>query len=182
MADTSSNAGILKRAWRVLVSPSARWSILSLLAAGIAIGAGGVIFTQVAAESTSSTEFCSSACHSMKAFTAPEYHASVHAANSRRRTGRVRRLPRAAQLSLQARLQGEGRHRRHDRRSARRHRHEGEVRERALAHGEQGLGRNALERFRELPPLPRLERHGGIGAAAGGAEVRRTRRARAPAR
>ena len=81
MAETSSNGGILKRAWRVLVSPSARWSILSLLAAGIAIGAGGVIFTQVAAESTSSTEFCSSACHSMKAFTAPEYNASVHAAN-----------------------------------------------------------------------------------------------------
>jgi nitrate/TMAO reductase-like tetraheme cytochrome c subunit len=82
MAETSNNAGILKRGWRVLVSPSARWSILSLLAAGIAVGAGGVIFTQVAAETTSSTEFCANACHSMQQFTAPEYRGSRHATNA----------------------------------------------------------------------------------------------------
>jgi hypothetical protein len=38
MVQTSDSPGLLKRAWRALVSPSARWSVLSLLVAGVAVG------------------------------------------------------------------------------------------------------------------------------------------------
>ena len=45
MADASevpSRLGLFGRAWRALMSPSARWSVLALLVTGIVIGAVGV--------------------------------------------------------------------------------------------------------------------------------------------
>lgn len=80
MAD-SSNPGFIRRCWRALTSPSARWSVLALVVAGIVIGAGGVIFTDVMVKRTGTVEFCGSACHSMKAFTLPEYKESSHYSN-----------------------------------------------------------------------------------------------------
>jgi hypothetical protein len=44
MADASevpSRLGLFGRAWRALMSPSARWSVLALLVTGIVIGAVG---------------------------------------------------------------------------------------------------------------------------------------------
>ena len=82
MADPSpSQPGLIKRAWRALASPSAKWSVLSLLVIGIVIGAAGVIGTDAMVKATGTVEFCGGACHSMKAFTLPEYKQSAHFAN-----------------------------------------------------------------------------------------------------
>jgi nitrate/TMAO reductase-like tetraheme cytochrome c subunit len=77
----SQRPGFIRRCWRALTSPSARWSILSLLVAGVVIGAGGVILTDVMVKRTGTVEFCGEACHSMKAFTLPEYKESSHYSN-----------------------------------------------------------------------------------------------------
>jgi nitrate/TMAO reductase-like tetraheme cytochrome c subunit len=74
---------MLRRAWRGLTSPSARWSVLSLVVLGLVIGAAGVIGTQVMVAETGTNEFCSGACHSMQ-WVANEYRGSGHAVN---RTG-----------------------------------------------------------------------------------------------
>ena len=79
---TPSQPGWIRRTWRRLTSPSARWSVLSLLVIGAVLGAGGVIATDVMVKRTGTVEFCGGACHSMKAFTLPEFKASVHYANS----------------------------------------------------------------------------------------------------
>lgn len=76
--------GAIKRFFRWLFSPSARLSVFVLLLAGLLIGASGVIGTQVMVHATGTVEFCGSACHSMHAFTLPEYKQSMHYAN---RTG-----------------------------------------------------------------------------------------------
>ena len=73
----------IKTAWRALRSPSAKWSVLSLLVLGVVLGAVGVIGTQVGVELTGTNPFCSNACHSMQ-WVAKEYEASVHHVN---RTG-----------------------------------------------------------------------------------------------
>jgi nitrate/TMAO reductase-like tetraheme cytochrome c subunit len=54
--------------------------VLSLLVAGLLIGASGVVGTQVMVEATGSYAFCSGACHSME-WVAQEYRQSVHYAN-----------------------------------------------------------------------------------------------------
>jgi nitrate/TMAO reductase-like tetraheme cytochrome c subunit len=77
----ASRPGFVRRTWRALASPSARWSVLSLLVGGIVIGAGGVIFTDVMVKATGTVEFCGNACHSMQAFTLPEYKESSHYSN-----------------------------------------------------------------------------------------------------
>jgi nitrate/TMAO reductase-like tetraheme cytochrome c subunit len=69
--------------WRRLATPSATWSVLSLVIVGLVIGAGGVIGTQVMVAATGSNQFCSGACHSMQ-WVAEEYRQSIHYAN---RTG-----------------------------------------------------------------------------------------------
>ena len=76
-------SGVLARSWRVLSSPSARWSVLTLIVVGLIVGAGGVIATQVMVAATGTNEFCGGACHSMQ-WVAQEYRFSPHAAN---RTG-----------------------------------------------------------------------------------------------
>ena len=69
--------------WRRLTTPSATWSVLSLLIVGLVIGAGGVIGTKVMVAVTGTNEFCGGACHSMQ-WAAEEYRQSIHYAN---RTG-----------------------------------------------------------------------------------------------
>ena len=81
MAD--NNPGFIKRSWRRLRSPSARWSVLSLLVLGVLVGSAIVIGTQVMVHVTGTDKFCSTACHSMQ-WVAKEHKASVHGVN---RTG-----------------------------------------------------------------------------------------------
>lgn len=77
MADPAS-PGFLRRLWRWLFSPSARWSIFTLLMAGLVVGAVSVIGTQVAVAVTGSDAFCGSACHSHASFVYPEHKTSTH--------------------------------------------------------------------------------------------------------
>ncbi len=72
----------MKRVWKALTSPSARWSVLALLVLGVVIGSVGVIGTQVMVAVTGTNEFCGGACHSMQ-WVAKEYAESVHAVNSK---------------------------------------------------------------------------------------------------
>lgn len=82
MADASRPGPIrLRRAWRALTSPSARWPVLALAVAGIVLGAGGVLATDFMVQRTGTVEFCGESCHSMQAFTLPEYKESAHYSN-----------------------------------------------------------------------------------------------------
>jgi cytochrome c-type protein NapC len=76
--------GVIRRFFRWLFSPSARWSVFALVLGGIVIGAVSVIGTQVAVAVTGTDEFCGNACHSHQKFVYPEHKTSVHYAN---RTG-----------------------------------------------------------------------------------------------
>ena len=69
-------------AWKRLTSPSARWSVLTLLLIGLVVGACGVIGTQVMVAATGTNAFCAGACHSMQ-WVAAEYRQSSHAVNSK---------------------------------------------------------------------------------------------------
>jgi len=73
--------GPLSRLWKRLSTPSARWSVLTLVIVGLLIGAGGVVATQVMVAATGTNEFCGNACHSMQ-WVAQEYKQSGHYANS----------------------------------------------------------------------------------------------------
>ena len=77
MADAKP-PGALRRAWRRLFSPSARWSVFALVFAGLVIGAIGVIGTGVAVAVTGTTEFCGTTCHSHQKFVYPDHQQSVH--------------------------------------------------------------------------------------------------------
>jgi nitrate/TMAO reductase-like tetraheme cytochrome c subunit len=79
--ETRGQPGRLARAWQRLRSPSARWSVLALVALGFAVGAIAVIGTQVMVHVTGTDEFCGAACHSMQ-WVAKEHRASIHGANS----------------------------------------------------------------------------------------------------
>ena len=72
------------RFFRWLFTPSARWSLFTLLLVGGVVGAVGVIGTQVAVYVTGTDEFCGTACHSHEKFVYPEHKLSVHYSN---RTG-----------------------------------------------------------------------------------------------
>ena len=78
-----SQGGFIRRTWRGLTSPSARWSVLSLLLIGIIVGFVAVVGTQVMVHATGTDQFCSTACHSMQ-WVAKEHQASSHHTN---RTG-----------------------------------------------------------------------------------------------
>lgn len=75
--------GFIAGTWRWLSTPSARWSVLSLLVVGLLIGAGVTVGTQVMVAATGTDEFCGGACHSMQ-WVAQEYRQSGHHVN---RTG-----------------------------------------------------------------------------------------------
>jgi nitrate/TMAO reductase-like tetraheme cytochrome c subunit len=79
----ASGDGIVKRTWRGLTQPSARWSVISLLVIGIVLGLVATVGTQVMVHVTGTNEFCSTACHSMQ-WVAKEHATSVHNVN---RTG-----------------------------------------------------------------------------------------------
>jgi nitrate/TMAO reductase-like tetraheme cytochrome c subunit len=80
---TDADRGVVSRTWRALRSPSARWSVLTLVIIGLIIGAGAVIATQVMVRATGTNAFCGGACHSMQ-WVAQEHKQSVHGVN---RTG-----------------------------------------------------------------------------------------------
>ncbi|MEO8078902.1 MAG: NapC/NirT family cytochrome c [Caldimonas sp.] len=73
--------GLIRRAWRWLFSPSARWSVFALVVTGLVIGAGAVIATQVSVAVTGTDQFCGTACHSHEKFVYPEHKLSLHYAN-----------------------------------------------------------------------------------------------------
>jgi cytochrome c-type protein NapC len=78
-----SKAGVLRRAWNVLRRPSARYSLLALLASGFF---AGIVFWggfHTALEATNTLEFCIS-CHEMRDTVFQEYRQTVHYQN---RTG-----------------------------------------------------------------------------------------------
>ena len=152
---TAKPPGAIRRALRWLFSPSARWSVFALLLVGLVIGAVMVIGTQVAVAVTGTDQFCGTTCHSHEKFVYPEHQQTVALRQPDRRAGDVRRLPRPAQLPEQADRQGGEGHRRRLRRAARHDFHAGEVRSRALAPRQQGVGRDARGQLGELPSLPR---------------------------
>ena len=78
-----SGGGFIKRTWRGLASPSARWSVLALLLVGIVIGFVATAGTQVMVYVTGTDKFCGTSCHSMQ-WVANEHAASGHHTN---RTG-----------------------------------------------------------------------------------------------
>jgi len=80
MANDKGKPGAIRRAWRALTSPSARWSVLALLVLGGIGGAAAVVSTQVMVAVTGTDEFCGGACHSMQ-WVASEHKASTHGAN-----------------------------------------------------------------------------------------------------
>jgi len=75
--------GFIRRTWRGLTSPSARWSVLALLIVGVIVGFVATAGTQVMVHLTGTDHFCGTACHSMQ-WVAAEHKKSVHGAN---RTG-----------------------------------------------------------------------------------------------
>jgi nitrate/TMAO reductase-like tetraheme cytochrome c subunit len=81
-SSSARKEGRIASAWRALTSPSARWSVLTLLLIGLVVGAGSVIGTQVMVAATGTNEFCGDACHSMQ-WVAAEYRQSVHAVNTK---------------------------------------------------------------------------------------------------
>ena len=80
----SNKPGFLRRFFGWLFTPSARWSVFVLLLVGLAVGAVGVVGTQVAVAMTGTNGFCGNACHSHTKFVYPEYKVSTHGSN---RTG-----------------------------------------------------------------------------------------------
>jgi nitrate/TMAO reductase-like tetraheme cytochrome c subunit len=76
----SNQPGFLRRLWRGLLSPSARWSVLALLLVGGIAGLVATVGTQVMVAATGSNEFCGGACHSMQ-WVAAEHKKSTHGAN-----------------------------------------------------------------------------------------------------
>jgi nitrate/TMAO reductase-like tetraheme cytochrome c subunit len=76
-----ARGGAVRRLFRWLTTPSARWSVLALLVVGVGVGAGAVIGTQVAVHVSGTDEFCGTTCHSHEKFVYPEHKASAHYAN-----------------------------------------------------------------------------------------------------
>jgi len=77
----SAGGGPIRRLWRALWRPSARWSLAALLIVG---GAGGVVAWggfNTFMEHTNRLEFCIS-CHEMASTVFEEYKTTVHWANA----------------------------------------------------------------------------------------------------
>ena len=79
----TARGGIIARTWRRLRQPSIRWSVLTLVVLGVAIGFVATVGTQVMVAVTGTDAFCGGACHSMQ-WVAKEHKQSSHGAN---RTG-----------------------------------------------------------------------------------------------
>jgi len=74
---------MIRQTWKRLTSPSARWSVLSLLVIGILVGFVATAGTQIMVYVTGTDHFCGTTCHSMQ-WVAKEHAASGHHVN---RTG-----------------------------------------------------------------------------------------------
>ena len=77
---SAEHPGFLRRTWRRLRRPSARWSVLALLLAGFV---GGIIFWggfNTGMEATNRMEFCIG-CHEMRDNVYTEYQQTIHYAN-----------------------------------------------------------------------------------------------------
>jgi nitrate/TMAO reductase-like tetraheme cytochrome c subunit len=81
--DAPAPRGLVSRAWRRLLSPSARWPLIALVAVGVVMGAVAIIGTQLMVHVTGTDAFCGGACHSMQ-WVAKEHQESIHGAT---RTG-----------------------------------------------------------------------------------------------
>ena len=79
----SDDGGIVRRTWRRLSRPSARWSVLALVLVGVIVGFVATAGTQVMVYVTGTDAFCGTACHSMQ-WVAKEHAQSGHVHN---RTG-----------------------------------------------------------------------------------------------
>jgi cytochrome c-type protein NapC len=80
---SKQNPGALRRLWRFLRKPSAKWSLLTLLVVGFF---GGIFFWggfHTALEATNTLPFCIS-CHEMRDTVYQEYKQTIHYSN---RTG-----------------------------------------------------------------------------------------------
>ena len=74
---SAEHPGFLRRTWRTLRRPSARWSVLALLLAGFV---GGIIFWggfNTGMEATNRLEFCIG-CHEMRDNVYKEYQQTIH--------------------------------------------------------------------------------------------------------
>jgi nitrate/TMAO reductase-like tetraheme cytochrome c subunit len=80
MTDAGRRPGLVRRLWKALTTPSARWSVLALAGAGVLVGVFSTISTQVVVAATGTNEFCGGACHSMQ-WVAAEHRASTHGVN-----------------------------------------------------------------------------------------------------
>jgi cytochrome c-type protein NapC len=77
---STDKPGFLRRSWAVLRKPSAKYSVLTLLAVGVI---GGIVFWggfNTAIEETNSLQFCTS-CHEMRDTVFQEYKESSHYKN-----------------------------------------------------------------------------------------------------
>ena len=77
---SKNNPGWLRRLWRALVKPSAKYSVMALLVVG---GLGGIIFWggfHTAMEASNTMAFCTG-CHEMRDTVYVEYKQTVHYAN-----------------------------------------------------------------------------------------------------
>ena len=81
--ESTTRGGFVARSWRRLRQPSTRWSMLALIALGVAVGFVMTVGTQVIVKVTGTDAFCGTTCHSMQ-WVAKEHRESVHGAN---RTG-----------------------------------------------------------------------------------------------
>jgi cytochrome c-type protein NapC len=78
--DVASKPGALRRAWRFLRRPSARWSLITLLGVGFV---AGVLFWggfNTGMEATNTLAFCTG-CHEMRDTVYVEYQETVHFKN-----------------------------------------------------------------------------------------------------
>jgi nitrate/TMAO reductase-like tetraheme cytochrome c subunit len=77
----SDQGGFIRRTWRRLRRPSARYSVLTLLVIGALAGFAATAGTQVMVAVTGTDKFCGTTCHSMQ-WVAKEHRASVHGTNA----------------------------------------------------------------------------------------------------
>ena len=73
--------GWVKRLWAWFRAPSSRWALGTLLGGGFVAGIASVAALNTSLHLTQTDQFCAYACHSMKAFVAPEWEASAHFTN-----------------------------------------------------------------------------------------------------
>jgi cytochrome c-type protein NapC len=76
-------AGLIKRTWSRLRTPSSNWALGSLLGGGFIAGIVFLIAFTSAVEMSGSDEFCGNACHSLAQTVTVEWKESIHYSNSK---------------------------------------------------------------------------------------------------